>query len=99
MNKLKYLQTLVSMGEELLKQRATTEQQKREVIERLYTAWLKMPDLRLGQLIGNTKNHFNQNRTSDLDKHMDFLFYIEDFGLVKEIESFINQQKLQNLLR
>lgn len=34
-----------------LKHRALTDEQKREVIERLYQIWLHHPELRLGQLL------------------------------------------------
>lgn len=36
-----------------MKDRAITNEQKREVIESLYALWIKNPELRLGQLIWN----------------------------------------------
>lgn len=51
--------------------RAKTEEQKREVIERLYNAWIENPDLRLGQLICNNTYRLHQE-----------LFYIEDDEIV-----------------
>ena len=33
--------------------RASTNEAKRQIIERLYTLWTQWPDLRLGQLIFN----------------------------------------------
>ena len=51
--------------------RATTPELKREVIERLYKAWLAEPDLRLGQLICNNTLRLHQE-----------LFYIEDSEII-----------------
>jgi len=48
--------------------RAQTVRQKREVIEKLMKAWVRLPDLRLGQLLTNA--------LGDRD-----LFYIEDDAL------------------
>ena len=54
--------------------RATTDEQKRAVIERLYTVWCAHPELRLGQLLGNVS--------------LDDLYYKEDFPLVETLEHF-----------
>ena len=56
--------------------RAATDEQKRAVIERLYTLWCAHPELRLGQLLGNV--------SSDL-------YYKEDFPLVETLEQFYTQ--------
>ena len=58
-----------------MKNRAETPEQKREVIERLYAAWLQAPLLRLGQLI--------ENRVV----RKPVLFYVEDFQLVEQVEN------------
>lgn len=58
-----------------LEKRATTPEKKREVIERLYQAWLKQPDQRLGQFLFN-----------NLGDDFDHIFYIEDLDFIKEIE-------------
>ena len=53
--------------------RATTDEQKRAVIERLYTLWCAHPELRLGQLLANV--------SSDL-------YYKEDVPLMNSLEQF-----------
>ncbi len=59
--------------------RAITNEQKREIIERLYNAWIKEPDLRLGQLLHNEliTNEYVSNIP---------LFYVEDYDLVEQLE-------------
>lgn len=59
----------------MLEKRAQTPEQKREVIDRLYDAWLRSPDLRLGQLV------------SLITPNGGDPFYIEDFTLVEKIEA------------
>lgn len=54
-----------------MKDRAQTPEQKREVIERIYAAWLAQPHLRLGQFIMNA---------------VEDPYYVEDFALVKALE-------------
>jgi len=56
--------------------RAATDEQKRVVIERVYTLWCAHPELRLGQLFSNV--------SSDL-------YYKEDFPLVETLEQFYAQ--------
>ena len=53
--------------------RASTDEQKRDVIERLYVLWRTHPELRLGQLLGNVS----------LD-----IYYEEDFHLLEILEQF-----------
>jgi len=52
--------------------RAITNQKKREVLDRLYNAWISVPEFRLGQMLHN--------------KFEDRLFYIEDYELIEELE-------------
>ncbi len=54
--------------------RATTDEEKRVVLERLSTLWHAHPELRLGQLIGNVSS--------------DDLYYKEDFPLIETLEQF-----------
>ena len=54
--------------------RATTDEQKREFIERLYVLWCAHPHLRLGQLFGNVS--------------LDDLYYKEDGTLIETLEHF-----------
>lgn len=56
--------------------RAETPEQKREVIERLYAAWLKLPQMRLGQLLSNAGGQYDD-------------FYTEDFVFVDNIETYV----------
>ena len=53
--------------------RATTDEEKRVVLERLYVLWCAHPELRLGQLLANV--------SSDL-------YYTEDFPLIEMLEHF-----------
>jgi len=53
--------------------RAATDEQKRVVIERLYTLWCAHPELRLGQLLSNV--------SSDL-------YFREDIPLMDSLEHF-----------
>ena len=55
--------------------RAITEQQKEEVVTRLFTAWKKAKHLRLGQLIV---------ASNGADP-----FYAEDFALVERVEKLV----------
>jgi hypothetical protein len=56
-------------------ERAVTPEQKRAVVERLYAAWLKVPNLRLGQLIANAVDGGE-------------IFYVPDGGLADDVESY-----------
>lgn len=56
-----------------MNKRAVTEEQKREIIERLYMVWLKEPEWRLSQLIWNTF------------QGSDF-FYVEDKAFIEYLE-------------
>ena len=53
--------------------RATTDEQKQAVIERLYTLWCSRPELRFGQLLGNV---FRE------------IYFIEDGEMVQRLEHF-----------
>lgn len=56
--------------------RATTPEAKREVIERVLEAWMKAPEMRLGQLIGNAVRGDQP------------VYYLEDQPLVEELAAF-----------
>jgi len=58
--------------------RANTPEEKKKIITELLEAWLKVPELRLGQLIECAK-----------PKSLDDIFYIEDETLIKNIQKFI----------
>jgi|GEM_PF-5585397 hypothetical protein len=62
--------------------RAKTNEQKREIIERLYAIWTKNPDLRLSQLIENTYGEFDY-------------FYIEDGDFVAHIEEHYQDREFK----
>lgn len=53
--------------------RALTAQHKKQIIDRLYGAWLKNPELRLSQMIWN--------KVSTID-----FFFIEDEDFIKILE-------------
>lgn len=69
------------MAEKILN-RAETEQQKREIIERLFLAWCKVPEQRLGQLIDNS-HYFHLDEPKSL-------FSTEDYKLAELVEEFSN---------
>ena len=56
--------------------RAKTPEQKRAILERLYSVWLTHPHLRLGQLLHNVVDGTGQA-----------LFYIEDQPLIEACEN------------
>ena len=62
--------------------RATTDEKKRVICDRLYAAWCGVPQLRLGQLISNITLE-------------DYLFYIEDENWIREVESYIAQSQME----
>lgn len=57
-----------------MKDRAVTSEQKRAVVERLYAAWLKVPEQRFGQLVFNATDCL--------------IFYTEDEALAELIEDY-----------
>jgi len=65
-----------------MQDRAFTPEQKKEVINRLYAAWVSSPHLRLGQLISNS---INQQKGNDGTA----LYYVEDQVLVRWAEEFV----------
>lgn len=62
--------------------RAKTIEHKAEVITRLSVLWLKHPELRLAQLIGNV-----YPCGPDTGGHID-PYHVEDYEFVKELEKF-----------
>ena len=66
------------MKKHALVYRANTPAEKKSVIKRLEKLWLKNPELRLGQLIGNV---FNDP------------YYPEDFDLIGRMEIFYEEHK------
>ena len=58
----------------IVNNRAITDEQKEEVIDRLLTAWKKQPKQRLGQLIYNVCYPMD-------------IFYIEDYDLITLLEN------------
>jgi len=58
--------------------RALDDEEKREIIERLYQLWTRHPAMRLGQLIGNV---YHSNDRGGLH-----LYYEEDFPLLDSLE-------------
>jgi hypothetical protein len=61
----------------IIKDRAYTPEQKKDVMEILYRLWQLMPELRLGQLISNSI--FDPGTFLDL-------FHMEDFELCRAVE-------------
>ena len=65
--------------------RADTDEKKRAIVERVFAAWTKDPQLRLGQLLVNSL------RRADVDQGD--LFYVEDESLAVDVESFSRRNK------
>lgn len=61
------------------KGRATTPDQKRAVLDRVYKVWLKNPELRLGQLMITALNPIGSCPA---------IFYTEDETVADKIEAF-----------
>lgn len=86
--------------------RANTNQEKFEVITRLYGLWLKFPELRLGQLIGNVypcgpmpdEIEMKAALAGDFKplKHKD-AYNVEDFDFISELEKAYDELKEKGL--
>lgn len=78
-NKIR-IKNLIDIAEKRMDKRATTNEQKREVIERLYKLWTTGDNqyLRLGQLIENTRCE---------------IYYKEDYELLDYLEDFYNESE------
>jgi hypothetical protein len=63
------------------KDRANTNEEKKEVLNRIFVVWSCRPSLRLGQLI---------EIVMDEDKS---LFYVEDFELARLCEEWDNEKR------
>jgi len=59
-----------------MKNRATEDWQKRDVMEKILKVWVENPSLRLGQLILNAIGH------------TDYIFITEDYELVEKVFAF-----------
>lgn len=59
--------------------RAATPEAKREVVDRIFTAWIKAPQLRLGQLL-----------TAAISPTQ-AVFYVEDWPLVEAVERMVEK--------
>lgn len=66
--------------------RAVTDDQKRQMIDRILTAWMKRPDQRFGQFLQNAMGY------ADLDVSTDF-FYIEDGELTRITENYLRHDR------
>ena len=67
-----------------MKGRAETSEEKRAIVERLYAAWLLVPELRLGQLIVNA--------TRNLTQFPGDVFYIEDETLADAVNAHASKR-------
>lgn len=63
-----------------MRDRAITEEQKKEVLEKIFQLWMKYPEMRLGQLIENARLYTGEGKD---------LFYIEDYPLAGIIDRFV----------
>jgi len=63
--------------------RAVTPEQKREVIERVYAAWLAAPQQRLGQFIKNAVGTLGP----------EFMFSVEDDAIAAACERFVKTSR------
>jgi len=65
-----------------MKGRAATVEAKRQVIDRIFSAWTKAPQLRLGQLL------VNANQATPMGNDC---FYTEDERLARLTEEFVER--------
>lgn len=61
----------------MIKNRAETDEQKKEVLNRILIVWQQFPEMRLMQLINNIS-------------HGDF-YYKDDFKLADDLEKFLDE--------
>lgn len=65
-----------------MKDRALTPEQKKDVLDRIYKAWLDAPHQRLGQLLSNSVHvHREDDGVA--------LFYVEDVTIAGWVEDFV----------
>ena len=62
-------------------QRAKTQKQKKEILNKLFKIWNKVPHWRLGQLLANYM----------LEKYKD-IFFIEDYDLINDLDEYIRSK-------
>ena len=65
---------------EFMRDRATSDEQKEEVLRRLELVWKQFPAMRLGQLLVNVTG-------------MNDVFYPEDYAIVRMAEEFAERNK------
>ncbi len=68
----------IVVDEYIMSKRAVTNEQKREIVEQLYTIWCRVPELRLGQMI---YNYFEEPE----------LHYIEDKDFIAVLDHKTNE--------
>lgn len=66
--------------------RAVTDANKRDVIEKILTAWKRAPELRLGQLMVNAMSNMD-------------IFMLEDGALAERIEAFVDSLVMRERAR
>jgi hypothetical protein len=66
----------------IIKDRAYTIEQKKDITDGLFRLWLLLPEQRLGQLIDNSMYQDNY----DINE----IFAIEDFELLRSVNRFVN---------
>lgn len=64
----------------MIKGRAATDKEKREIIERLYRAWTMVPSLRFGQMLSDAINHAKPGAD---------IYYVEDEQLARDAEKLL----------
>jgi len=64
--------------------RAVTPEQKRAILERIFEAWGKSPQQRLGQLISNSIHGHQEDDTASL-------YFVEDEILATWAEEFVSR--------
>lgn len=78
--------------EKMNERRAYTEEQKRQVMERILSAWIKLPSLRLGQLLANVVTSTTRARAPTLLLHVgNDLYACEDTTLADICENFADK--------
>lgn len=64
-----------------------------QVSQRIMRAWLKIPELRLGQLIANAIDPDGKLEDGEAEN---VLFFAEDESLVEKIEAFARENESEN---
>lgn len=83
-----------------MKDRANTDLEKKQIVDRLLAVWKKHPELRLGQLLQivfeekqvNIRQLPMKGKPTEEIFHVMEIFYREDFPLIETIEGYFGKK-------